>query len=53
MGKPVKCCKIKMKTEPLALTKKEMTGNLKSHCSEKMRTKASWNKLTREWDIAN
>lgn len=32
----------KMKTEPLALIKK-IIGNLKSHCSEKMRTKASWN----------
>lgn len=32
----------KMKTEPLALITK-IIGNLKSHCSEKMRTKASWN----------
>lgn len=32
----------KMKTEPLALIKK-IIGNLKSHYSEKMRTKSSWN----------
>lgn len=36
-----------MKIEPLALTKMEIIGNLKSHYRGKMRTRTSWDRLNR------
>ena len=53
-GKPVMCCcEINVETEASALTKVEVMGNLKSYCSRKLRTDASWSRLNRERDTAN
>lgn len=47
------CCAIKVKTEASALTKVEVTGDLKSYCSSsRVRTDASWRRLEREPDAA-